>query len=176
MGRHVVGRIAEKITIGWGKMEFKILYWYWLVFGMILVITEIFIPSFTVLWFGLGAILVAGVLWLLPEMSLSWQLFIWAVASSIFTILWFKYFKPTMKDQTKAGIAREAALGESGRVVRVPSVNDRGVVRFTTPLLGAEEWQFICDSEVNSGDRVYVKEISGNTLLVEKRDAPPAAE
>jgi len=38
-------------------MEFKILYWYWLVFGMLLIIAEIFIPSFTVLWFGLGAII-----------------------------------------------------------------------------------------------------------------------
>lgn len=157
-------------------MEFKILYWYWLVFGMVLVITEIFIPSFTVLWFGLGAILVAGMVWLLPDMSLSWQLFIWAVASSVFTLLWFKYFKPLMKDQTKAGISREAIMGESGRVVRVPSGNDRGVVRFTTPLLGSEEWPFICESPVSSGDRVFVKEISGNTLLVEKRDAAQAAE
>ena len=40
-------------------MEFKLLYWYWLVFGMILIIAELFIPSFTIFWFGLGAILEA---------------------------------------------------------------------------------------------------------------------
>jgi membrane protein implicated in regulation of membrane protease activity len=149
-------------------MEFKILYWYWLVFGMILVITEIFVPSFTIFWFGLGAILVAGLLWLFPELSLSWQLFTWAIASTLFTILWFKYFKPMMKDQTKAGISREAVLGESGLVVRVPHDHESGVVRFTTPLLGSEEWPFICSDDVSSGERVYVKEVSGNTLIVQK--------
>lgn len=151
-------------------MEFTILYWYWLVFGMILVITEIFIPSFTILWFGLGAILVSALLWFMPELALSWQLFIWAIASTIFTILWFKYFKPQMKDLTKAGISREAIMGEAGLVVRVPYGNERGVVRFTTPLLGSDEWQFICETEVQSGERVFVKEISGNTLVVETRE------
>ena len=29
-------------------MEWKILYWHWLVFGMVLMIAEIFIPSFTI--------------------------------------------------------------------------------------------------------------------------------
>ena len=50
-------------------MEFKLLYWYWLVFGMLLIMAEIFIPSFTVFWFGLGAIIVALVLWLMPDMA-----------------------------------------------------------------------------------------------------------
>ncbi len=57
-------------------MEFKILYWYWLVFGMLLIIAEIFIPSFTVLWFGLGAIIVALILWLSPDLAARLQLFV----------------------------------------------------------------------------------------------------
>ena len=43
-------------------MESMIFYWYWLVFGMVLVIAEMFIPSFTIFWFGLGAIIVGGIL------------------------------------------------------------------------------------------------------------------
>jgi membrane protein implicated in regulation of membrane protease activity len=151
-------------------MEFKILYWYWLVFGMLLIIAEIFIPSFTVFWFGLGAIVVALILWLAPGMAASWQLFIWAIASIVFTLLWFKFFKPLMTDRTKAGISREAAIGESGQVIKTPTESLRGMVRFATPLLGTDEWPFICDQEVNTGDRVFVKEISGNTLIVEKKD------
>ena len=150
-------------------MEFKILYWYWLVFGMLLIIAELFIPSFTVFWFGLGAIIVALILWLLPRMAFSWQLFIWAIASIVFTFLWFKFFKPLMTDRTKAGIGREAVLGESGRVIKIPEGDRRGVVRFSAPLLGADEWLFICEQEVITGDRVFVKDVSGNTLIVEKR-------
>jgi len=42
-------------------------------------------------------------------------------------------------------------------------------VRFSTPLLGAEEWPFICEEKVVVGDRVAVADISGNTLIVAKR-------
>ena len=38
-------------------------YWHWLVFGMILIIAELFIPSFTIFWFGLGALAVGGLFW-----------------------------------------------------------------------------------------------------------------
>ena len=151
-------------------MEFKILYWYWLVFGMLLIIAELFIPSFTIFWFGLGAIIVALILRLLPDLAVSWQLFIWAIASIVFTILWFKFFRPLMTDRTKAGISREAVLGESGQVIKIPQEGRRGIVRFTTPLLGADEWPFICEQEVAAGDRIFVKDVSGNTLIVEKRD------
>ena len=150
-------------------MQFKLLYWYWLVFGMVLIIAELFIPSFTIFWFGLGAILVAGLLLMLPDLTISWQLFIWAIASSILTFLWFRFFKPLMVDRTKAGISREAILGEIGQVIRIPEQEKRGIVRFTTPLLGADEWPFICDQQIIAGDRVMVKDISGNTLIVEKR-------
>ena len=150
-------------------MNFTLLYWHWLVLGMILIITEIFVPSFTIFWFGLGAIIVAVILLLMPDLPVAWQLFIWAIASCIFTFLWFKMIRPLMRDRTKAGISREAALGESGQVIKAPEPGGRGLVRFTTPLLGSDEWQFICEQTVTTGDRVFVKEISGNTLIVEKR-------
>ncbi len=150
-------------------MEFKLLYWYWLVFGMALIIAELFMPSFTILWFGLSAILVAGVLLMLPDLAISWQLFFWAIASCILTFLWFRFIKPLMVDRTKAGISREAILGETGQVLRVPEQENRGIVRFITPLLGTDEWPFICDQKLAAGDRVVVRDISGNTLIVERR-------
>lgn len=150
-------------------MEFQLLYWHWLVFGMLLVIAEIFLPSFTIFWFGLGAVIVAGILWALPGMALSWQLFIWAGASCGFTFLWFRFLRPLMTDRTKAGISREAVIGESGSVIRSPEAGSRGVVRFSTPVLGSDEWPFICEGKVAQGDRVFVKDVSGNTLIVEKR-------
>ena len=150
-------------------MEPRILYWYLLVAGMVLAIVEIFMPSFTIFWIGLGEIIVGGVLFLFPDLSLSWQLFIWAVASCLFTLLWFKFFKPLMSGRTKAGISMEAILGESGIVVKIPAAEKHGTVWFTTPLLGSDEWPFICEDTVSPGDRVFVKGISGNTLIVEPK-------
>lgn len=143
--------------------------WHWLVFGMILILFELVVPSFTIIWFGCGAVVVAGMAWFIPGMTISFQLFFWAIASICFTAVWFLLFKPRMTDKTKAGISLEAALGESGLVIRLPQDKVRGVIKFTTPLLGAEEWQFICDEKVALGDRVTVIDVSGNTLIVQKK-------
>ena len=149
-------------------MDITVQYWHWLVFGMILIMAEIFVPSFTIFWFGLGGLVVAGLLLLSPGVSFTWQLFIWAIASCMFTFLWFKFIRPMMTDRTRAGISREAAIGETGQVIREPSNGGGGMVRFSTPLLGSEEWPFICDSDVSLGDRVTVADFSGNTLMVKK--------
>jgi len=143
-------------------------YWHWLVLGMVLIGFEIFLPSFITLWFGLGALVVAGLLALLPSLSTSSQLVIWAILSSGFGIAWFKVLRPKMTDRTKAGIAREAIAGETGMVIKAPSEGVRGHVRFTTPVLGDDEWGFICEDSVVTGDKVMIKEASGNTLVVSK--------
>jgi len=149
-------------------MQINIEYWHWLVFGMVLIMAEIVVPSFTLFWFGLGGLLIAGFMLLRPDIGLSLQLFIWTIASCGFTLMWFKILRPRMTDRTRAGIAREAAIGETGQVIRQPENGRRGVVRFTTPLLGSDEWPFICEASVSTGDRVSVTDFSGNTLIVKK--------
>jgi inner membrane protein len=41
-------------------------------------------------------------------------------------------------------------------------------VRFSTPVLGDDEWEFICEQSVDVGDRVHIKDFSGNSLIVVK--------
>jgi len=149
-------------------MEWKILYWHWLVLGMALMIAEIFIPSFTIFWFGLGGLVAAAVLWLAPELSLTWQVLAWVAASTVCVYLWFRFIKPRMTDRTKAGISREAIVGEWGMVVKAPENGRRGSLRFAVPILGSDEWSFICREPVTVGERVRVRDISGNDLIVEK--------
>jgi membrane protein implicated in regulation of membrane protease activity len=149
-------------------MAFQPVYWHWLVFGMLLIIAELFIPSFTVLWFGLAGVAVSVLILITPDLSLTWQLFVWAIASCLMTFLWFFLFKPRMIDRTHAGIAREAIVGQTGQVIKTPVDGRDGMVRFAVPLLGADEWAFFCSDMVVQGDRVRVREISGNTLIVEK--------
>jgi membrane protein implicated in regulation of membrane protease activity len=147
---------------------FTLVYWHWILLGVGLVIAEIFLASFTVLWFGLGAVLVGVLLWLIPAMPATVQMLLWLLFSCGFALFWFKYFKPRMVDKTKAGISREAAIGEAGTVVRAPAEGGRGLVRFTLPVLGDDEWEFICEQPVQVGDRVHVKDFSGNALIVVK--------
>lgn len=150
-------------------MAVNILWYHWLILGMLLMLGEMLVPSFTLFWFGLAALLIGIVLLVLPEIALSLQLLIWATASIVFTVLWFKFFKPTMIDRTKAGVSREAVTGETGIVIKVPLNEIRGIVRFSMPLLGSDEWEFICRENCSVGDRVEVIDVSGNTLVVQVR-------
>lgn len=74
-----------------------------------------------------------------------------------------------MINRTRSGISKESILGESGDVIK-PQVNgQKGIVRFSIPILGSDEWPFICEEPVKFGERVIIKDISGNTLIVKKR-------
>lgn len=143
------------------------LYWHWLVLGILLIIGEIFIPSFTILWFGLGALVVA-VAALLVDMPFSIQVLLWTLSSVAFTVLWFKAVKPRMTSGNISAEAHDSAIGESGQVIKVPTDTTNGKLRFSTPVLDRDEWEFSCDSEVALGDRLYIKEISGDLLVVQK--------
>lgn len=142
--------------------------WQWLVLGVALCLIEIFIPSFTMLWFGLGAFVVALLTLVLPGISLAAQIGVWAVLTTVLAIGWFRYFKPRMRDRTKAGLSREAAIGQIGMIVNAGNQEVRGTVRFNVPLLGDDEWPYMSESPLNVGERCRVVDVLGNTLLVEK--------
>ena len=149
-------------------MEFAVEYWHWIVFGIALMLSEIFIGSFFIFWFGAAAVVVGLLIVPLPDMSPTAQLIIWAVSSASFALAWFKLVKPLNVDKTKAGLSKEALVGEIGQVLQIPSGDERGKVRFPAPVLGSDEWLIISHDTVSIGDRVSVIDLSGNALIVEK--------
>ena len=150
-------------------MDIQLLYWHWLVLGMLLVVAEIFVPSFTVLWFGLGALLV-GVIEMVVPMSMTIQILLWTVSSVFFAVGWFKLIKPKMTAANQDSQSQQSAIGESGLVVKLPTESTLGTMRFSTPILDRDEWQFSCDVTVELGDRLHIQEISGQTLVVVRLD------
>ncbi len=68
-------------------MNYTIEPWHWLILGLILMVLEIFIPSFTIFWFGLAAVVVSGLVWLIPTLPIAMQIFIWVVLSVIVMVL-----------------------------------------------------------------------------------------
>lgn len=149
-------------------MEIEILYWHWVVLGVALMLSEIALTTFFILWFGMAAVMMGGVLYLVPGLDLTWQILIWTLLSSGLAFFWFKYLKPLSIDRTKAGLSREAIVGETGQVISVPREGMRGKLRFPAPILGADEWLIISQDSLAEGDRVRVKDVSGNSLIVEK--------
>lgn len=150
-------------------MAVEILYWHWIVFGVVLMLSEIVLTTFFILWFGVAAILVGALLFFVPGLTLSWQIFIWTILSAALAFAWFRYLKPLSIDRTKAGLSREAIIGEVGQVIVAPNDDRRGRLRFPAPILGADEWAIIASGPVTEGDRVRVVDVSGNSLIVEKQ-------
>ena len=145
--------------------------WHWLVLGFVLLIIEMFVPTFASLWFGGAAIIVAAIAWLLP-ISVSLQIIIWLVLSAIFLLAWFKFIKPLSVDRTKAGLGGSVIIGETGMIIVAPQLERAGVVRFSVPIVGAAEWMCRTSGEqVAVGDRVIVTDIVGNELIVSSMQA-----
>jgi membrane protein implicated in regulation of membrane protease activity len=146
----------------------ELAYWHWIVLGLALMLAEIFIGSFFIFWFGASAIVVGAALVIAPGLSAATQLGAWTLLSLAFAIAWFRFLKPLSKDVTKAGLSREAMLGEIGQVLSAPNGDRRGTVRFPAPLLGSDEWLIMSQDSLAIGDRVTVKDVSGNSLIVER--------
>jgi len=82
-------------------------------------------------------------------------------------VAWFKYIKPLSTDKTKAGLSREATIGQVGMVIQVNLAHDQIKVRFPMPVLGSDEWNCRTLKTVQVGDRVRVVDILGNELVVQ---------
>jgi len=149
-------------------MEYEPLYWHWVIFGLLLMLSEIFLVSFFVLWFGAAAVVIGGIVYLFPDLSLTWQIFLWTLLSSGLAWGWFKFLKPLSIDKTKAGLSRESIVGETGQVLSPPHDDIKGKLRFPAPIMGDDEWQIISQDSLSIGDRVRVTDISGNSLIVKK--------
>ena len=143
------------------KME----WWHWLVLGIGLVLAELAIPAFFVVWFGLGGLLVALVLFVAPGLSLTAQLALWTLASMGMVVLWFKVFKPSAH-KTRIGTSAGEVIGEIGLLVGPVAPFQRGKVRFQRPVLGAEEWVCLAEEDIRAGERVKVVAVEGSFLKV----------
>ncbi len=148
-------------------MNFVFEPWHWFVLGILLILSELILPAFAAIWFGIAAIAVCILYLLFPWMSFTVQIICWIVFSIACTVLWFKFIKPLSIDKTKAGMPREATIGQTGMVIQTGLAHDQIRVRFPMPVLGSDEWNCRTLSPVQVGDRVRVIDILGNDLVVQ---------
>ncbi|MBE9177382.1 NfeD family protein [Oculatella sp. LEGE 06141] len=129
----------------------------WLIAGVILCVMEFALPTaFIEFTMGVSAILVALLVWVLPQMSFGLQVVFWLVLSVGLTIA-SRRFVPQVKsrlleDATEAKTLTEILPGENGRV-----------------LYEGNSWQARCGDEavaIAPNQKVYVVERQGNTLIV----------
>ena len=142
-------------------------WWHWVLGGLGLVLLELALPSFFVIWFGLGAVLVGLSVLALPTLALTAQIALWIITSVVMVVLWFSVFKRS-QHKTLIGTAAGEVIGEVGLLVSAVAPFQRGKVRFQRPLLGAEEWVCMAETAITAGERVRVVSVEGSFIKVAK--------
>ena len=142
-------------------------WWHWVLGGLGLVLLELALPSFFVIWFGLGAVLVGLSVLALPTLSLTVQIALWIITSVLMVVLWFSVFKRS-QHKTLIGTAAGEVIGEVGLLVSAVAPFQRGKVRFQRPVLGADEWACVAESAIAAGERVKVVSVEGSYVKVTK--------
>ena len=141
--------------------------WIWIVAGIIVTVLEILIPSFTIIWFGLAAIVVGLLSYIMRTDSLAIQLALWVILSGTFTYGWFRFFRK--ETRTLFGQSKDAIIGKSGTIVKInDSTCPGGIIRFPIPVLGSDEWPYISDDHLRIGDRGIIVDSTGDKLVVKK--------
>lgn len=143
----------------------EILWWHWIVIGILLMLAELAVPAFFLMWFGAAAVVVGGAVAVFPAFPFAYQIIAWTVGSVVLIWFWFKVFKRRYH-KTRIGFSRGTFIGEIGLVIKDIQPFDKGRIRFQKPILGDETWESIADEEIRVGERVKVIDVEGNILKV----------
>lgn len=138
--------------------------WHWLILGFVLLIAELVIPGVFLLWWGLAAIVIAGVMALIPSLSLTVLAISYAILAIILSVSWWKYQHGQDKsDQLHSSLNQRdhAMLGTRGTVQDI-AANGIGRGHF-----GDTTWR-IQGTDLQVGDLVEVYQVDGITLKVKK--------
>jgi membrane protein implicated in regulation of membrane protease activity len=142
----------------------------WAVLGFLLILAELLVPAFVLIWFGLAALLLAACVYMLADLSLTLQLLLWALFSGALTWLWFGYLRH-QPFRSRVGLSDGDVVGEIGLLISPVAPYERGRVRFQKPLLGAEVWDCIADQALPAGRRVRVRKVEGSLLKVDNLES-----
>ena len=136
---------------------------YWIIFGIILMIAEIFTPGFLLASFGIGAF--GGSLFAYLDYDFKIQLFVFSIVTMVvfFGIrpLYNKYFHK-LDDQRETGV--KAYIGNNYKVTEnINNSENSGRVQ-----IGSESWRARSENDelFETGDLIKVNKVEGSTLFV----------
>ncbi|MBR6734453.1 MAG: NfeD family protein [Kiritimatiellae bacterium] len=144
-------------------MDFTTAAWIWLYVGAFLMLAELASPGFVIFFFGLGAATVAGTKWLVPGLSLSWQLALFSIFSVFYLIVLRKWVKNVfLGDTAETQKIASEYVGRVGKVVEAIRPEVPGRI-----MLGDAEWSASSAVAIAPGAPVKVVAQENLTLVVE---------
>ncbi len=136
----------------------------WMIFGFILLITEMFTTTFFIMWFGISALLTALVSWLWID-SFTLELLIFAGVSFLL-VLFTRRLANKMSGEPSRKITQDEIIGKTGMVTEtILSDNSKGLVK-----MNGQVWRAVSEKgvEIERGKSVIVKRLYGVKIYVEE--------
>jgi membrane protein implicated in regulation of membrane protease activity len=145
----------------------------WVVFGVVLIIAEVFTPGFVLLWFGIGAL--AAAFASLLGAGLAAQFLVFILLSTLLTALsrtiFVNYFTRGHEDE---GL-KSGAAGLPGRVGTVVTSSRGALDEGAVKVFGSVWTAYPAEGEppLEAGDRVVVERLQGASIYVRRVGALP---
>ena len=138
--------------------------WGWIIVGAAIAGLEILVPGMYLLWIGLGAVAVGVVLARYPELSLAWQMLVFAVSmvSSIGIGFWIQRRSGTTREARLLNREMKQMIGQTYVAVG-PFVVGRGRIKVHDSSYAA-----VSDEAIAAGDIVKVVAIEDGRPKVVK--------
>lgn len=127
--------------------------YFWLFFGLGLVIVEFMIPSFFIIFFGVGAWITALVIKIFPQTPLWAAMIIFIVSSLILLALLRAKFAPIFKGEIENGESenRNPNIGKSAEVIEQITTQKMGKIK-----MQGSTWSAKSDINIEVGEIVTV--------------------
>lgn len=146
-------------------METLEMFWVWGIIGLTLLGLEMLTGTLYVLWFAVAALLLSLLVWLWPWLTVTWQLFAYALIS-IGSLLLYRHFYNKHDPNLKIGQSQGDEIGTVGTVVDTITPQQAGRIKFAQGVMGSREWVAVSDEAIEAGTQAAIIAIEGNTLRV----------
>ena len=141
--------------------------WIWGILGLALLAVEMLTGTMYVLWFGVAAILLAILTWLMPAMPVSLQLFLFSALSIVALVIWRRNYKKHSTD-LHIGQSQGDEVGRIGTIVEAVSPRQNGRIQFAQGVMGSREWAAVANEDIEAGAEAVIVAIEGNSLRVKR--------
>jgi membrane protein implicated in regulation of membrane protease activity len=141
----------------------------WFFFGLVLMLMELVLPGFIIIFFGIGAWCIAILLWIGIEISFSTQLAVFLVASIALLFVFRKYGSKYFKGKVKAADADSIDSVKGDRVVVISDIHPGmgGKVEFNGTIWNAESAELLTKGTI-------AEIVERNNLVLTVRSIAPS--
>lgn len=141
------------------------LMWAWCAFGLILLCIEMMTGTLYLLWLGIAALCLAGLVGANIVTSIAAQAISYALLAVI-AVAACRVYEKKAKPAQRVGQAQGEEIGKVGTIISPVSPTQQGKIRFSQGVMGSKEWTAVSDSVLDIDQRATVVAVEGNSLRV----------